>query len=354
MAGVGNNYNFLGLLTLGCKPFNPTYGTKLTPMGKMFATGNELPYYKLERGIKNVKIEKKKTPITSESGLTLIEMLMAVSILVIIGGSAYFAFKTAVDAYHRTETRILAAQRCRIAMDRLVTDLQNMHISLEEPELALYTQDGPSQLGDRDILSFVTLVKTDPDPFLEQLASFQSQNTAQVPLPLLSDVQRVAYFVGPELPPGQLGLSAGGFQGGITSDTNNEETGEYALFRVATTTLDPESVIGTLLQTGEVPQTDENGDPIYVDIATLVAGLASFDLKYFDGETETWNTSWDDTESIPGAVQILITVQGEPQQTVSIDATQLALQRQPVTQPNSMTQSTMVYLPASATAGGAP
>ena len=34
---------------------------------------------------------------TPESGLTLIEMLMAVSILVIIGGSAYFAFKTAVD-----------------------------------------------------------------------------------------------------------------------------------------------------------------------------------------------------------------------------------------------------------------
>ena len=32
MAGVGNGYNFLWLLTLGCKPFNPTYGTKLTPM----------------------------------------------------------------------------------------------------------------------------------------------------------------------------------------------------------------------------------------------------------------------------------------------------------------------------------
>ncbi|MDE0555203.1 MAG: prepilin-type N-terminal cleavage/methylation domain-containing protein, partial [Candidatus Poribacteria bacterium] len=161
-------------------------------------------------------MKKKLTHITTESGLTLIEMLMAVSILVIIGGSAYFAFKTAVDAYHRTEARILAAQRCRVAMDRLLTDLNNMQVSLEEPELALYTQDGPSQLGDRDMLSFVTLVKTDPDPFLEQLASFQAQNTAQVPVPLLSDVQRVAYFVGPELPPGESGLSSGGFQDGIT------------------------------------------------------------------------------------------------------------------------------------------
>lgn len=294
-----------------------------------------------------VKTKKKLTHITSESGLTLIEMLMAVSILVIIGGSAYVAFKTAVDAYHRTEARILAAQRCRVAMDRLVTDLGNMQVSVEAPELSLYTRDGPSQFGDRDMLSFVTLAKTDPDPFLEQLASFQAQNTAQVPVPLLSNVQRVAYLVGPEPPPGESVVGSGGFQGGLTNATNTEEAGTYALFRVATTTLDLESVIGTLLQSGEVPQTDENGDPIYVDIATLVAGLVSFDLKYFDGETENWNTSWDDTESLPSAVQILITVQGNPQQTINIDTTQLGVQNQPTSQPNSMTQSTMVYLPAS-------
>lgn len=238
-----------------------------------------------------MKTQEKHPRLTTESGLTLIEMLMAVSILVIIGGSAYFAFKTAVDAYHRTEAKILAAQRCRVAMDRLVTDLHNMQISVEAPELALYTQDGPSQLGDRDMLSFVTLVKTDPDPFLEQLSSFQSQNTAQTPLPLLSDVQRVAYFVGPEMPPGESALGSGNFQGGITSETSTEQTGEFALFRVSTTTLDPETVISTLLETGNVPQTDENGDPIYVNMATLIAGLASFDLKYFDGQTETWSAS---------------------------------------------------------------
>lgn len=281
-------------------------------------------------------------------------MLMAVSILVIIGGSAYFAFKTAVDAYHRTAARLLAAQRCRVAMDRLVTDLHNMYISLEAPELALYTQDSPSQLGDRDMISFVTLVKTDPDPFLERLASFHAQNTPQVPELLLSDVQRVAYFVGPEPPPGESASGSGGFQNGITRETRTEATAEYALFRVATTTLDPESVISTLLETGEVPQTDANGDPIYVDIATLVAGLAGFDLTYFDGQTETWRASWDDTESVPRAVQILITVQGDPQRPINVDATQLGIQNQPVAQPNGMTQSTMVYLPASATAGGAP
>lgn len=302
-----------------------------------------------------MKIQKISAPATRESGLTLIEMLIAVSILVIIGGSAYFAFKTAVDAYHQTEGKILAAQRCRFAMDRLVTDLGNMQVSLQEPELALYTQDGPSQSGDRDMLSFVTLVKTDPDPFLEQLSSFQAQNAAQAPLPLLSDVQRVAYFVAAEPQPGQSALNAGSFQGGLLEDTSDEQAGGYALFRLTTTMLDPEAVIGPFLQTGTVPETDENGEPIYVDIATLITGLANFDLQYFDGETEAWNTSWDDPESVPSAVQVLITVQGqgETQETIGTDTTRFATQsQQSVMLPNSMTQSTMVYLPASATAGG--
>lgn len=288
----------------------------------------------------------------AESGLTLIEMLMAVSILVIIAGSAYFAFKTAVDVYHQTETRILAAQRCRVAMDRLVTDLSNMRVSLQEPELALYTEDGPSQLGERDLLSFVTLVKTDPDPFFQQLASFQSQSTSQVPLPLLSDVQRVAYFVGPEPLPGESPLGSSNLQESFTDDTVDEQVGELALFRVTTTTLDPEVVISSLLQTGEVPQTDENGEPIYAHIATLVAGLISFDLKYFDGEAEAWRTSWDDTASLPSAVQVLINVQGEAQVPTSTEIARGTTQNPLTIQSRGMTQSTMVYLPASATAGG--
>ena len=299
-----------------------------------------------------MKIQKISTYTASENGLTLIEMLMAVSILVIIGGSAYFAFKTAVDAYQQTEEKILAAQRSRFAMDRLVTDLGNMQISLQEPELALYTQDEPGQLGDRDMLSFVTLVKTDPDPFIQQLSSFQSQNASQVPLPLLSDVQRVAYFVAAEPTPGESILNSGNFRGASTEDIGAEENSRYALFRLTTTTLDPEAVIGPFLQGGAVPETDENGEPIYVNVATLITGLANFDLQYFDGEAEVWNSSWDDPESVPSAVQILITVQGGAQRAVNTNTTQFASQNQPVVPSNSMTQSTMVYLPGSATAGG--
>ena len=277
---------------------------------------------------------------------------MAVSILVIIGGSTYFAFKTAADVYHQTESKVLAAQRCRVAMDRIVTDLSNMRISLQEPELVLYSEDGPSQLGERDILSFVTLVNTDPDPFFEQLSGFRSQNTSQAPLPLLSDVQRVAYFVGTEPSPGGAPLNSSNLQETFTNDAIDEQIGDLALFRIATTALDPEVVISSFLQGGEVPQTDENGEPIYVHIATLVAGLVSFDLKYFDGEAETWRTSWENAESVPMAVQVLITVQGETQLPARTNIAQGITQNQPVAQSTGMTQSTMVYLHASATVGG--
>ncbi len=300
-----------------------------------------------------MKTQKIHTDPMDENGLTLIEMLMAVSILVIIGGSAYFAFKTAVDAYHQTQARVLAAQRCRFAMDRIVTDLSNMQVSVEDPELALYTQDGPSQSGDRDMISFVTLVRTDPDPFAAQLSSFQSPSVSQVPLPLLSDVQRVAYFVAAEPMPGQSAFDSASLQDSFAENASGEEIGTSALFRVSTTTLNPETVIGPILETGNIPETDENGEPIYVDIATLITGLTNFDLQYFDGETEVWNDSWDDQESIPSTVRILISVQSEIEGPVSTNTTtQFTTQNQPAIPSNGMTQSTMVYLRASATAGG--
>ncbi len=240
---------------------------------------------------------------------------------------------------------MLAAQRCRVALDRLVTDLQHIQVATDEPELSLYTQDMPSESGDRDILSLVTLVKTDPDPFLSQL---NSGRESAVPVPLVSDVQRVAYFVGadtqPGGSPGNVGLqNQATFQNEFEFEPN-AQTEKFALFRVATTNLNPEEVIGSLLERGTVPETDANGEPIHVEIATLVTGIVSFDLKYFDGESETWYDSWDETENIPSAVQILIMVQGETQRDSSVGTSQSSSQTQTATQPNVMTQSTMVSL----------
>ena len=147
-------------------------------------------------------------------------------------------------------------------------------------------------------------------------------------------------------------MGSSNLQESLRGDSFEEQSGGFALFRVTTTALDPEIVIGALLQTGEIPETDENGEPIYVKIATLVAGLVSFDLKYFDGEAEAWRASWDDTESVPSAVQILITVEGESQAPSNVNVVQSTVPSQTTTQSSGMTQATMVYLPASAIAGG--
>ncbi len=279
----------------------------------------------------------KSYPEPHESGFTLVEMLVSVSILAIIAGAAYAVFKTSIDAYHQTEARILAAQRTRVALDRLVTDLKHFQASPEEPDFVLYTQDVPSESGERDMLSFVTLVRTDPDPFLAQLNAGRGgsqQNLARLP-PLVSDVQRVAYFVRADMPPGETGRNA------LPSANADAQTEELALYRVTTTALNPEVAIGSLIETGTAPQTDENGEPIYFQIATLVTGIVNFDLKYLDDQ-ETWYDSWDQEDSNPVAVRILITVRGEEQPPLSLEATQV----QPAaTQPNVMNQSTMVALP---------
>lgn len=266
-----------------------------------------------------------------ENGFTLVEMLVSVSVLAIIAGAAYAVFKISIDAYHQTGAKILAAQRTRGALDTLVTDLKHLQASSEEPDFALYTQDVPAESGERDMLSFVTLVQTDPDPFLAQLnAGRRGSQQNLTMLPLVSDVQRVAYFVRADMPLGNT-------RGNPPQLSNAEtETEELALYRVTTTALNPEVVISSLMQTGTAPQTDEEGEPVYSQIATLVSGIINFDLKYLDDQ-ETWYDSWDQEDSTPVAVRILITLKGDEQRPTT--------QTQPGTQPNLMFQTTMVALP---------
>lgn len=270
---------------------------------------------------------------TVEFGFTLIELLIGVTVLVIVGGVAYKVFDASVDVYRNSETRMHMAQKCRVALDFLSKDLSNIYAVQQDDSLVLISQDNSDESGDRDIISFVTLQHTDPDPFLSQLNPGLETGQEEESQPI-SDVQRVAYYVGPDLSQSEPGSTSQ-----RTDLTIGEDSGNLVLSRVTTTSIDPETVVASLFNSGTIPTEDEFGDPIHVEIVQIIDRISSFDLKYSDGED--WYESWEDTTAIPKAVQILIGVLAEDNGRVGQNSGQ-----------NTMTQSTMIYLPVSANFGG--
>lgn len=272
-------------------------------------------------------------------GFTLLELLVAVSILVIIGGASYTAFNVALDVYQKSESRIAMTQKCRIALERVATDLSNMQAVQGDESLVIVSQDNPIEEGiSRDLISFVTLIQTNPDPFLAELNAVNQRVVTDEdlnPEELVSDVQRIAYYIGEDSArqfEGELGDSIE--MGGELLTTAGEADGGLALYRLSTTALDVETVIQPLLDSQSLPTEDEAGNPIDVNIVPIIDQITSFDVRYYDGEE--WYESWDDTEMIPTSVVLWVTVAGGNGQ-----------QRQN-TNINTITQSTMVYLPMSA------
>ena len=278
----------------------------------------------------------------NQCGLTLIEMLTAVSIIIIMGGSTYAVFNTAIRSYNLTQSKLIQGQKARVALDKLVTDLSQIQTDTSDEVLTIFSQDIPTSLGDRDIVSFVTLVKTDPDLFAMQL---QGPNVSLEPP--LSDVRRVAYYIGPKIPVEEL--STGIVPNPITDSQqpNNDNTtlyDELTLYRVVTTALDPELVVSTIMDSGTFPTVDENGTPIAFTPEALVDGIINFDLKYVDAESEAMYESWERPDVIPIGVQVLVSVIDEDRQQRA--SSEPSGQNMGLVGHGILTQSTMVYIPA--------
>ncbi len=272
-------------------------------------------------------------------GFTLLELLVAVSILVIIGGASYTVFNVALDVYQKSESRIVMAQKCRIALERVATDLNNMQAVQGDESLVIVSQDNLIEEGiNRDLVSFVTLIHTDPDPFLAELNAGNQTTLADVegnPDTLVSDVQRIAYYIGEDIAQQFEGDQENQMEmSGELLTADSEAEGRLTLYRLSTTALDVETVIQPLLEAETLPTEDEAGNPIHINIVPIIDQITSFDVRYYDGEE--WYESWENAEMIPISVVVWITVAGEnsrPRQN---------------TNTNTITQSTMVYLPMSA------
>ena len=277
---------------------------------------------------------------TVEPGFTLVELLVSVTIMMIMGGAAYSTFNSVIKIYQKSGTRMILTQKCRIALDYITTDLSNLQAIEGDENLLIVSQDNPSEeaIGDQDLVSFVTLLPSDPDPVLSQLnASNELEEEQQESL--MTDVKRVAYYIGPD----PTGLEENSEERGSRLTDDSQENQQTVLLRITTTSLDPETVILPLLESGTLPVEDEEGNPIQVDVVPLIDQILSFDLKYYDGE-ELYD-SWEDEEQIPKAIQVTI--------SMSADADKIEDQSQDVQtsqdiQNNLVTQSTMVYLLMSA------
>lgn len=272
-------------------------------------------------------------------GFTLLELLVAVSILVIIGGASYTAFNVALDLYQKSESRIVMTQKCRIALERVATDLSNLQAVQGDDSLIIVSQDNPIEEEiDRDLISFVTLIHTDPDPFLAELNASNQTVLADEegdPAELVSDVQRIAYYIGADIARQIEAEQEDEIEvGGELLAADSDMDGGLALFRLSTTALDVETVIQPLLESETLPTEDEAGNPIHINIVPIIDQVISFDVRYYDGEE--WYESWENTKMIPRSVVVWVTVAGENNQ------------RHQNTGASTITQSTMVYLPMSA------
>ena len=277
---------------------------------------------------------------TVEPGFTLVELLVSVTIMMIMGGAAYSTFNSVIKIYQKSGTRMVLTQKCRIALDYITADLSNLQAIEGDENLLIVSQDNPSEeaIGDQDLVSFVTLLPSDPDPVLSQLnASNELEEEQQESL--MTDVKRVAYYIGPD----PTGLEENSEERGSRLTDDSQEDQQIVLLRITTTSLDPETVILPLLESGTLPVEDEEGNPIQVDVVPLIDQILSFDLKYYDGE-ELYD-SWEDEEQIPKAIQVTISMSADADK---IEGQSQDIQTSQDIQNNMVTQSTMVYLLMSA------
>merc|ERR1712000_410821 len=90
------------------------------------------------------------------------------------------------------------------------------------------------------------------------------------------------------------------------------------------------------------------GNEIQSTVTAISDQIASFDLKYFDGEN--WYDSWEDQEQIPLAIQVLVSVSEDAIYSTEEFASEAFENRDSSTTNNArtITQSTLVYLLMSA------
>lgn len=248
----------------------------------------------------------------NESGFTLIEIMVATTIALMIVGSVYAAFRTSLKVYQRDEVKMIMLQRCRVALDRIAQDLNNMFYAENDQELTMITQDyADSETSlDLDMMSFVTIVEPNLRDYTPSEENTNTTNTTsegedeenQLP----SDLIRVVYL--------------------IVQNPDNQNV--KSLVRIETSNLDPEELSDML---SEMQSSATLSEDLQEELreSILVDYVTALNIRYYDGND--WVDEWDMEEEgrLPSAVEITLSI---------TDADNKG---------KSLTQAIVVYLPFS-------
>jgi prepilin-type N-terminal cleavage/methylation domain-containing protein len=278
--------------------------------------------------------------LSSSSGFTLIEIMVATAISMLLIGSVYAAFKSSLKVYQYDETKIIMLQKCRTALDRIAQDASNMFYADGDEEMTFLVDDSADTETnlDNDMISFVTVVSPNLRKYVSSVSSNEEAQTKTVTDPttgeektestLPSDLARVVYFIGP----------------------NPEINNVQSLMRIETTDLDIQTVQDMLSQlqsssstslssTSSSSTSSSSSSSSSQDLqetlrtSVLVDNIAGLNIRYFDGTD--WVDTWDMQEqnTLPKALEITLSV------------------TDPDNKGQPLTQVIVVYLPFSDSSG---
>ena len=257
------------------------------------------------------RYSNQQSTIRNRNGFTLIELMVSISILVIIGGTAYTVFDQSIDIYHSQMNEMLVSQKCRAALNQLVLDLSSLYAIEGDDDFMLLAQDNPLEEDvSQDMLTFVILRDTRPDQFLTQLnaENEQVETTEEETQNLKSDLMRVLYMVGPD--PNEE-----------ETEFEDEEEQTIYLLRMVMSQLNLEESEAESAMEGEVSSAEEIEDD--TEITPFIDDVKSLDFRYFDGED--WYDTWEEEGDFPKSIQITITVTDESGDVEVTQSTQVYL-----------------------------
>ena len=244
------------------------------------------------------------------------EIMVATAISMLIIGSVYAVFKSSLNAYQKDETRILMLQKCRMTLDRITQDVNNMFYADGDEELTFMCEDfNDSETNmDKDMISFVSVVNPNLKDYIPQeertnnsSSSSSSSDTSETETEndLPSDLSRIVYFIG--------------------QDPESKDS-SLSLMRVETSNLDTTELQDMLnqMQSSTSSLSDEMLEVLKSSV--LMDNIAGLNMRYFDGTD--WVDTWDIEieETIPQALEITISV------------------TDPDNKGNPLTQATVIYL----------